>query len=260
MNLLLLTLSIFLVFKSLANDSISHLVVGATGTSMYICNAGIRHSGIANLDFLNATYADYIDNQTPLGATTTTEVGARDSLSTFNTLFADEATSFKQQIVGLTINHQSEFFGSEYFVDFCYRGPNVQINNGSNYTLRGDITLTNLRASSLPSYQLMANLEGRAEAKCMLEKPNGILTTVSPGVDPYNYFKSSGSTYVSMNLSASQIMLLSDSGLLNVAGEKVPRYCIVRYFFRENSTAIRKWRWQQVRLAINTDISDKNGN
>lgn len=259
----------FLVFLSIynlkADDSVSELVVSSNGSCMYLCNAGIRHAENSSIyqDEINATYADYVDNTTPIGATTFSTTPARDSASLFNSVFADDAKAFTKEIVDIAIDLGSENYGSEYFVDFCFRGPqSSQSNNGSNYTLKGSVTVSNFRASdpSAPSYQVIADLAGRAEAKCYLDKSGGASSTIIPGVSSTNYFKSSGTTYTPMTSSASQLALLVDSGLLNIAGDKIPRFCMVRYYFKENSAALRKWRFQKAKVAISTDISDKNGN
>jgi len=101
--------------------------------------------------------------------------------------------------------------------NICYQGPQwtTQNNNGTNYSLNANITLTNLRTgiTNAPNYQSLANLQAKADIKCFLDKSN-VSSLVVPGSTPYNYFQ--------------------NSGLLNIAGDKIPRFCIARYYFKEN--------------------------
>ena len=267
--------------------------VNSSGTSMYACNAGIRHAdspgicvdtntgssctptsinvsscvctsdgtaGSWERDYLRTKSADWTDRNTPLGTTTDSDTQAKNSASSFNALYADDATAFAKQITEMTLNLGSEVYGAEYFVDICYRGTQVaQSNNGNNYSLAGKVTVTNLRANEAgaPNYQLISDLHGKAEIKCFMDQAANTTDTV-PGLASPNYTKNSGGPYTSMTTSASQLSMLTDATMSSGSGAKIPRFCVARYYFKENATTERKWKLQQARAAVFTEISDKN--
>jgi hypothetical protein len=270
--------------------------INSSGPDIYACNAGIRHAdstqvcwdsetgnsciptstnstscictgetdgtkGTWNRDVINAKSGDWLDSTTT-GSVTSTETQAGNSSSVYTSLFANDDIAYTKRITELSLDLASEVYGTEYFVDVCYRGTQVaQSNNGNNYSLKGKVTVTNLRASetNAPNYQLIANLQSKAITNCYMDKKATTTVDVFPGVSSYNYQVTSGAGYSSLSTSASQVSLLTDTAMTATNGDKTPRFCITRYFFKENSTAPRKWKLQQARAALYTEISDKNG-
>lgn len=290
--LIILPASIFGFFIQV---SFAAVAITTSSPTFYACNGGIRHAdspatcvdsftgltclptattassclctsdgnaGAWSKDQLSSTYADWIDSSTPLGLTTLGSMTALNSQTGFNTLFINDSVAFSKQITAMNLNLGSEVYGTEFFVDICYQGNQVttQNNNGNNYSLSANITLTNLNSAltNAPNYQALANLQTKADIKCFLDKSN-TSSIVVPGITPYNYFQNSGASYVSLSSSATQISILSNSGLLNIAGDKIPRVCIARFSFKENSNAKRAWKLGSARASIFIEIIDKNG-
>jgi hypothetical protein len=285
-----------LIFGIFIQQAFAAVTVTSSSPTFYACNGGIRHAessatcvdsgtnatcvpsssnvsscvctseasaGAWAKDQLSSTYADWIDSSTPIGSTSTDNIIALNDKIGFNTLFLNDSVAFTKQMTAFNINLGSEVYGAEYFVDICYQGPQgtTQNNNGTNYSLNANITLTNIRTgmTNAPDYQSLANLQVKADIKCFLDKSN-TSSLVVPGLTKYNYFQNSGTSYVSLSSSATQLTILTNSGLLNIAGDKIPRFCIARYYLKENSTLKRSWKMGAVRASIFTEIVDKNGN
>ncbi len=270
--------------------------INSSGPDIYACNAGIRHAastqvcwdtetgnscvpsttnsascmctgeadgtkGTWNKDVLNSKSGDWQDS-TSTGSITSSETAAGNSSSAYTSLFASDDVAYTKRITELSLDLGSEVYGTEYYVDVCYRGTQVaQSNNGNSYGLKGKVTVTNLRASETdaPNYQLIADLQAKGITKCYMDKKAPTTADVFPGISSYNYESTSGANFTSLSTSATQVSLLSDTAMAGTAGDKTPRFCITRYSFKENSTNPRKWKLQQARAALYTEISDKNG-
>jgi hypothetical protein len=260
-----------------------------TNPLFYPCNAGIRHSessaicndiltgascipestnvttcictsdgtaGSWDSDIVHITYGDWVNPPTPISPLSTSDLIATNSLTTYNKLFATEDIAYTKQITQLSIDLGSEVYGSEYFVDICYLGPTGTVGtNGSNYSMKANLTVNNLKMN----YQTNANLQAKAEIKCFLNKSNQATTGVTPGVTPTNYAINSGSSYIPMTTSANTMTILQDSGLLNVQGDKVPRFCLARFYFKEFASTRRLEKLGQANTAIYIEIKDKAG-
>ena len=116
------------------------------------------------------------------------------------------------------------------------------------------LTVTNLKQS----YQTNANLQARADIKCFLNKSNQATVGITPGITATNYAKTSGSSYTSLTSSANSVTILQDSGL-DVQGDKVPRFCLARFSFKEFATTRRLEKLGQANTAIYIEIKDKAG-
>ncbi len=302
MKSILLSATAFLalsVQNAFAVNLTFQFALSSSSPSVYACNAGIRHAEHAAIcwdrqtglscdpttatppsscvctgetggtrgswerDIMTSKSADWVDNSGAAGSTTDTDTAATNSSSAYSSLFATDAIAYTKQITELTFNLGSEVYGTEYYVDICYRGTQVaQGNNGNNYSLKGNVTVTNLRAADVtaPNYQLVADLQGKAEINCYMSK-NGNTTDITPGTITYNYNSNSGGTFTSLSTSATQVSLLADASMNgSVPGaDKTPRFCIARYYFKENASTERKWKLQNAKAALYTEISDKNG-
>jgi hypothetical protein len=301
MKKILLASSAFLAFSvqnAFAINLTFQFAVNSSSPSIYACNAGIRHperaaicwdrsgnscdpttatppsscvctgetgssNGSWERDIMISKTADWVDNSGGPISTTDTDTAATNSSSVYNSLYQTDAIAYTKQITELTFNLASETYGSEYFVDVCYRGTQVaQANSGNNYSLKGNVTVTNLRAADVtaPNYQLIADLQGKADIKCYMDKNSNVPDT-TPGSITYNYNIGAGS-FQSLSTSATQVSLLTDATMNGSvpAGDKTPRFCIARYYFKENATSERKWKLQNAKAAIYTEISNKTGN
>ena len=260
-----------------------------TSPLFYPCNAGIRHSEITAIctdvttgnkcvpnvtnisscictsdgtagswdrDIVHITYGDWVNPPTPISPLYSSDLISLNSLTKYSSLFSTEYVSYTKQITNLSIDLGSEVYGSEYFVDVCYLGPTGTVGtNGSNYSMKATLTVTNLKQS----YQTNANLQARADIKCFLNKSNQATVGITPGITATNYAKTSGSSYTSLTSSANSVTILQDSGLVNVQGDKVPRFCLARFSFKEFATTRRLEKLGQANTAIYIEIKDKAG-
>ncbi len=223
------------------------------------------------LDFLKASHADWTDNGTAIGAQTTANLNAGNTNSSWNQVFPNEVTAFGKQLTGMSVNLGSEIYGAEYFVDVCYRGPQIDYTNVNdvNFALKAKVTVNNLRTGAgQPNYQDLATLKTRAEIKCFMDNSfnycsqadqlPGSSSTSTCGTATslnYNWTQGIGGTFVPATTSAQELTLLSNSSM-GSSSAKVPRFCYVRYYFQESSKNMRLWKLQQAKACTYTEISE----
>lgn len=231
-------------------------------------NGGVQ--GTWRLDYLKATTADWVDNTGAATNVASTSIEAPNSAN-FATVFGSDGAAFGKQLTGMTINLGSEVYGAEYFVDVCYRGPQIDYTNipGLNFGLKGKVTVTNLRAtvSGAPNYQDVAKLNAKAEVRCFMQDSfDNCTADTIPGVSVgcgntadgfYNYTANSGA-YTPMYTSAQETTLLSTNSFSAGATKRTPRFCVVRYTFKESALTMRKWKLQQARACTYTEITEPN--
>ncbi len=257
-----------------ASGNASLCAPGTTPQSCVCTGGDNNNQGGYRLDYLNVKHANWVDNGEAAGAQTSTKITARESDSAFNTVFAENNTQFfGKQLTEMSVNLGSEQYGAEYFLDVCYRGPQIDYNNvdGINFALKGKVTVNNLTKGNGQEldYKTLASLNTRAEVKCYLEDEYqyclqtgscGGTTTLNPAVDSipsvigYNYTRNSGA-YQTLAGTSQEKTLLND-GAMRVGNEKTPRFCVVRYFFKENNTNFRKWKLQAAEACTYTEINE----
>lgn len=245
---------------------------GTTPQSCVCTGGDDNNQGGYRLDYLNVKYADWKDNGETAGSQTSTRLEAKTNV--FNSVFAENSNFFYgKQLTEMNINLGSEQYGAEYFLDVCYRGPQIDYNNvdGINFALKGKVTVNNLTKGNGQEvdYKTVADLSTKAEIKCYMEDEYqyclqtgncGGTTTLNPAVDSipsvigYNYFKNSGN-YQTLAGTSQEKTLLTD-GSMKYGTEKTPRFCVVRYFFKENATTFRKWKLQAAEACTYTEINE----
>lgn len=244
-----------------------------------VCSGGDdNNQGGYRLDFLNVKHADWTDNGETAGAQTTSKIIANPSLTAFNSVFTQSSTGFyKKQLTEMSVNLGSELYGAEYFVDVCYRGPQIDYkdvygSNGINFALKAKVTVNNLTKGNHQEvdYKVVSDLSTKAEVKCYMKDEYeycqatgnncGGTTTLNPAVDTipeiigYNYFQNPG-VYQSLSGVAQEQTLITD-GTMASGREKTPRFCVVRYFFKENANTFRKWKLQAAQACTYTEINE----
>lgn len=248
---------------------------GTTPQSCVCTGGDDNNQGGYRLDYLNAKYADWKDNGEAAGSQTATRINAKEHATLFNTVFNESTTAFYgKQLTEMNVNLGSEQYGAEYFLDVCYRGPQIDYNNvdGINFALKAKVTVNNLTKGNGQEldYKAVSDLQTRAEIKCYMEDEYqyclqtgncGGTTTLNPAVDSipsvigYNYTKTSGTNYQSLSGSSQEKTLLTD-GAMKAGNDKTPRFCVVRYFFKENATTFRKWKLQAAEACTYTEINE----
>lgn len=267
--------------------------VQSSGTSLYACNAGIKHNdpagricydrsttnrcnptacvnsqqncncvctgGFSNddgefrLDYFRAEASNWADNgQSPTGRETVRVAAGKTSYAQY----IENKQRFKKQIHSLDFFLGSERYGTEYFVDVCFRAPQVsQGGNLSNDTLNWSIsrsaTITDISStnfnddnfnlgngsvfySNIP-YHVDANLKVRSTLVCKDKSGNTVIKKTSNWA----------------SFAAGQVV--------NYAREMTQsdlRGCFVRYWFKESNKKVRTWRLQQSKVSTKSSFNE----
>lgn len=242
--------------------------------------------GTYRMDFLQANTADWTDNQvTATGSEP--HILTADAVLTgqrFNQIFGTDPgpsdstqfvslAAYKKQIKDLTINLGSEIYGAEYFVDICYRGPQIDYRHndstvkGLNFGLKAYATIFDIKKADNKSYRELAGLQVKAEARCIMDDEfNYCLADLLPGetsgcgtktATTHQYYRVSEKGFVDMDGNPANISKLITDAQMAWSGNKTPRFCQVRYSFKEtNISKMRKWKLQQARICTYTEITE----
>jgi len=248
------------------------------------------NQGTYRMDFLQATTYDWADNQEKMDESTkkvhtkTADGKVVGNNVVFNQLFgADEGkqnftvnAAYEKQIKDMSINLGSELYGAEYFVDICYRGPQIDYKqengtvDGLNFNLIAKATsfdikkgVTGVTDPNYVRYATLAGLKVKAEARCILDDNfDYCLADVLPGNntacgqnDP-TYYEHLGDGEKDLGLNTNVANLIHANSIEN-GKNRTPRFCQIRYTFRETKTTeMRKWKLQNARICTYTEISE----
>ena len=241
------------------------------------------NQGTNRMDFLQANTTDWSDNQTAAvgNAALILTADANDHGQNFNQIFGTDTSfgntntnyqvlaAYKKQIKDLTINLGSEVYGAEYFVDICYRGPQIDYRhdqatvNGLNFGLKAYATIFDVKQADGKSYKQLAALQVKAEARCIMDDEfNYCLADVLPGDTTacgtnsaaHYYYRNSGNLR-DITEGATVSQLIHETTMAH-GGNVTPRYCQIRYSFKETSQTQRKWKLQQARICTYTEITE----
>ena len=138
--------------------------------------AGANGDGEYRQDFLKASYATWTENgEYAPSSVITTAVSAAES--TFNRIFSGK-NEWDKQLTNLTFNLGSERYGSEFYLDVCYRGPQIEyyqaylnaqssdINSFPNFAIKLQSTVTDLVSTNGLKYSALADLKVKTEVTC----------------------------------------------------------------------------------------------
>jgi len=228
--------------------------IKSSGPDMYPCNAGLRHldrgsqvvtnvpdgtlatnddasnySGDNLMDYMKADLGTWDgDNFTLTTANKTVVgkyVGGYATLFGNNAAINDLAASYGKRISNLSFNLTTERYGAEFFVDLCYRKPQLALDGvGANVTTQAWVAITDTNASK--SYVALSNLANKTDVYC------------STGDNETGSYSRSSNSFLPIT-SASFAEVLP-SAFTN----GVPNKCIVRFYFSENGIQ-NKRSWQQ---------------
>lgn len=238
---------------------------GQTCNTKCVCTSS--GGGEYLMDYLKAEVANWQDNGNPQGPYTaiTKQAGNSD----FNTLVSD-SDAWGKTIQQMHVDLGSELYGAQYFVDVCYRGPQIEyfkdgvnanfsvlaeaaatdfIANGTN---PGDNSRDGLDMNPGLKYTQIADLTVQAFVTCDLQglgnyvyahNLNGVYNTTDneagfvydsstklPVNSVKDLFWASSSTAASSNA-----VNLINSLIPNVNRSQAPRFCKVRYVFSETN-------------------------
>lgn len=299
--------------------------VNSSSASIYPCDAGLRHEGGAGqvcydrrdggscnpatacnsnttcdcvcsgvstgnapaLDNVVATTAAWTENGVGAGTTLVTRSASAKTVNTnqFVRLF-NGTQEWSNQLTSLSFNFGSAKYGAEYFLDVCYRGPQIEYFQAFGNTPSAAIpkfkvklsTTSTTLAGATNSYETIAGLKVRSEIYCD-QQGQGTYQNAHNGQGAYgvvahelttnaddassvsgaSWQKSSQYT----NFNPGQVVTLSQNDwIVNYSSatestSKVPRFCKVRYYFKESTATMRQWANQKARICTLTDITEQ---
>jgi hypothetical protein len=268
--------------------------VNSSGPSLYACDAGLRHEAHASticydretqtactpssgqeeqncictgpsgqdskMDSLVASTADWSDNGGAPTNTATTTVTAGDT--SFARVFTGN-TEWTKQLTSLVFNFGSTRYGTEFYLDVCFRGPQVKQQGTPNHVAVLNTTITDLVAAN---YSDLSDLNVKATVTCDLQGEGtqqglpDLATNQISGISGGDVVLTTD--YASF-ASGATMTLLKD--WINNGNNHIPRFCKVRFSFLENMRnssvdleQIRKWERQQARISTLTEIAQRN--
>jgi hypothetical protein len=306
--------------------------VNSSGPTMYACNAGLRHQpsqkrvcyfkGTTNactpntcadgticdtqclcaganggaylMDYFKLSAAEWTDNGEPTSPVNMNPIRTLGS-SAFSQQF-DDKTAWNKIISQLQFNLGSELYGAEYFVDICYRGPQIEYfkdNVAANFSLMAETGITDFLAQApnpgdnsrdglvIPGtvdgkkYSQLAGLNVQAFTVCD-NQGEGSLQYAVNGSNQYNTADNEanftlGSSQFPVSgtdrffSSSNQSFATNEMTLINTwatsNSSRTPRFCKVRYIFSETNQFstlpnFRKWQRHGAEVCTTTSIEE----
>lgn len=204
------------------------------------------------LDFMRGSKAAWSDHGMAANAPVPFNIiaGRGNSSNNFNEVVNSTTSSrldrFNTELRSLSFQLGSERFGSEYYVDICFRASQVDytsVLNDLNHSVRRQVTITDLTSLS---YSQLSALEVKSVVNCYAKTPTanfsgGSVYSTASNWQPFN--SSTAVNYSSQNIHKK-----------NIDG------CTVRYYFRESVregiTSLRPWTAQEARVCTYTEFNE----
>ncbi len=246
--------------------------VFSSGPSMYACNAGLRSpalnkqvcyfEGTTNtctpnscadgtvchtrcicsgdnggdylMNYFSVTHSDWKDNGTT-GDTNVTRVTGQGDGNWKTAL--DEQTSWKKRIKELSFNLGSELYGAEYFVDICYRGPQIEyFEDGvlANFSFGAQASATDFLATgvnpgdnSRDGLVIPGTVDGKKYTELAGLKVQAFLVCDQQGIGTYKLARNNVNAYNTTDTSAA--FKLGSNGVPTGAFEAADHYSASSY-------------------------------
>ncbi len=224
---------------------------------LYGTNHRVSRAGHYRLDYMQASYADWTDNGEAMGPVQTVNKSAKNSSTygSYNSVFP--GVDFNHQLKDLHFMLGSERYGAEYFLDVCYRAPQIEYPNnvGLNYRIDEVVTITDLvNGEGDTNFDL-----GNSGTRYYTDKPYYELANLQ--VKSVTYCKDKdGEVVINKTTSWQSFTTAQNIALLTISTRKDLKGCVVRYIFREMNTtgidSIRKWKKQEARVCTYTSVNE----
>ena len=232
----------------------------ASGTSGCVCNS--FSVATETQDFITGTLTNWDLSGTPTSVRQQPSTGVGNGAEV---ALVSDGTDFAHRLTNLSFNFGSETYDEQYFVDICYRGPQIdywQNDVGINMTLSGAMTVTDLAGitGSAANYVSLSGVVMYPQVVCDVQGLGA--NTTAAGVGGYNSLSmdlngsfgpadifynfgrswslGTGITSVFQGLALSQTVPSPTGATVQFNG--VPRYCKIRYAFQELSQTTRSWQ------------------
>lgn len=212
------------------------------GQDLFICNAGIRHSSVhpefkGGGDVVQFSYEDFSVPEDSEARWRSNRIQVTQGQAQFRMISPTDVSSFSNNILNPQFLLSTEAFGSEYFVDVCYRGPAL---SGHSLEARGQYQLEFQLAQVMRAVGANNGLGVRAQvsARCDLQGAGQMrfhrsAAEISP---PFFEVDTQWSSGV-FSLSTQEVV--SSFVDLNSQFSEVPRFCIFRVHVSEASQSVR---------------------
>lgn len=301
--------------------------INSSGPSIYACNAGIKHKGYRDRvcydrvtgnsckpaedcrsevdcncvctgstapdgetrhDFLRVSYDHWKDNGETAGYGGSKNLYAPETH--YNTAFNENhKEEWHKQLTKMTVNLGSERYGAEFFLDVCYRGPQIEYFAASqhggfpppgigtpNFSLKAQATINDIVSQNGLKYSHLADLKVKTEVVCDQQgkgdykyagthHPYGPTQYDLVKTDIHGMWVGDGQFHAATNFrdfnNYHSAYLLNQ--FINVNNAFTPRFCKVRYTFLENRRydhnplkQLRKWKLQKAQVCTFTEINE----
>lgn len=189
-------------------------------------------------------------------------------IDAFNRLFG-EKEAYGKTLKKLTINLGNELYNARYFVDICYRGPQIDYRDiETQWDLFGKVSVTDFGyQNGGHGYKSLSELQGKAYVVCDEQKDDcPSCNDANPVTDPNSAIFNDGSDFLSKSgphgarydfgyegsnkttlpSSLTEMFHLPDA--FRNHGKRAPRFCKIRYVFsetnglHEHTAILRKWQ------------------
>jgi len=178
-----------------------------------VCNTRCICNGDSGGDYLMnyfaGTHVEWKDNGV-IGDTNETRVTGTGSNS-WSTLLND-TTSWSKSIKELSFNLGSELYGAQYFVDICYRGPQIEYwedNVIANFALRAQASATDFLAegvnpgdNSRDGLVIPGTVDGKKYTELAGLKVQSFVVCDQQGLGTYKYARNNNNAYNTTDTSA----------------------------------------------------------
>lgn len=266
------------------------------------CNTRCVCSGDNGGDYLmnygKVDYQDWKDNGDTSAATgkgTSTFASSYPGQDSWNQPYAD-SQSWGHSISNLSFNLGSELYGAKYFVDICYRAPQIEYYEDgvvANFDLQAQANATDFLATGVnggdnnrDGLVIPGTVDGQKYTQLAGLQVQAFVVCDKQGEGTYKYARNNSGAYnTALNeatfnfgqngtptgggdffTSSSTANMVSGNaslidGWVNLNSSHAPRFCKVRYVFTETNAAstlpnLRKWQRHGAEMCTWTNIEE----
>ena len=261
---------------------------GNPDEALYLCNTGISHPRPAVTPRRDCTESEDCVSETSFDPARGNDFLRINTSQTLvapvsgRAVMSSNAQQWYNNITDLSVNLSSEAYGASYNLDFCYRGPVAYYKKDkktgcaegqteSGGYCYGDPTkvdpkkplidlsqgiynLGTFLAASGNAYLQNTQLKGRFHYVCSFRAANGTgARGLGDTADPSLSLGSGSGQFTSLS------SLSMFTAQLNNNPKAVPRFCLVRFEFKEITTAQRKHLSDRAEVTVGLDIQNTSG-
>lgn len=229
--------------------------------------------GANNVDFVSATYSKWTDHNKHMSKRTKPAKikASTQGRTNYNTLFETDVTNaeavsnvnyFKKQLRTLSFNLGSEKFGAEYFLDVCFRGPQIDYYKAgikTNWLAKAKATIQNVTGGK-QVYADLSDLIVSSEIECTYQDSNNNFRNKVISAEDFSDEATWKTLFHSTPLRSGSEQA---NGQTNIHSNKIgaPTFCKVRYNFKESVNTgdyseFRPWKLQQAKVCTETSIEE----